>query len=59
MENPDNTVEWQLFYTSMNDKSMDFISNFADYYEKFTKKDTEFTPYVVTWACPDCSSDFK
>lgn len=59
MENPDNTVEWELFYTSDNDKSLDFISNFAEYYEKFSKTDVDFTPQVVTWACPNCDGEFK
>lgn len=44
MENPDNTVEWELFYTSDNDKSLDFIANFAEYYDKFSKTDVDFTP---------------
>jgi len=59
MENPDNTVEWQFFYTSDNDKSLDFIRNFYEYYTKFEKSDVEFTPHTVTWACPNCDSDFK
>ena len=59
MENPDNTVEWQFFYTSQNDKSLDFLRNFRDYYEKFNKEDVDFTPRIVTWACPNCDSDFK
>lgn len=28
MENPDNTVEWSLWYTSISDKALDFIRNF-------------------------------
>ena len=59
MENPSNTVNWQLFYSSQNDKSMDFLKNFEEYYEKFSKNDVDFTPRIVTWACPNCDSDFK
>jgi hypothetical protein len=28
MTNPNNKVTWQLFYTSTNDKALDFIKNF-------------------------------
>jgi hypothetical protein len=59
MENPDNKVEWQFFYTSDNDKSLDFIRNFREYNEKFDNTNTEFSPHIVTWACPNCDSDFK
>jgi hypothetical protein len=59
MENPDNTVEWQLFYTSMNDKALDFVKNFEDYFAKFQKTEVDFTPRIVTWACPNCDADFK
>lgn len=59
MENPDNTVEWSLWYTSSNDRSLDFIKYFYDDMVKFDTKDVTFTPRFVTWACPSCDSDFK
>lgn len=59
MHNPDNTVEWQLFYTSSNDKALDFIKNFEEDMIKFTSDDIEFTPRFVTWACPNCDPEFK
>jgi hypothetical protein len=30
MENPDNTVEWQLWYTNSNDRALDFIKYFSE-----------------------------
>lgn len=59
MENPDNTVEMQLWYTSSNDRAMDFIKYFGEELEKFSKDDVEFVPRIVTWACPNCDADFK
>lgn len=59
MENPDNTVELDYFYTSDSDKSLDFIRNFKESYEKFTRAEVDFTPHIVTWACPQCDSEFK
>lgn len=59
MENPDNTVEMDYFYTSESDKSLDFIKNFRENYEKFSRDDVTFTPHIVTWACTHCDSEFK
>lgn len=59
MENPDNTVEMEYFYTSDSDKALDFIKNFREDYEKFSRDDVAFTPHIVTWACPHCDSEFK
>lgn len=30
MSNPDNTVEWSLWYTSSNDRALDFIKYFFE-----------------------------
>jgi hypothetical protein len=59
MINPDNTVEWSLWYTSSNDRALDFVKYFYEDMQKFTVQDVEFTPKFVTWACPNCESDFK
>jgi hypothetical protein len=58
IHNHDNTVKWQLWYTSANDKALDFIKNFK---EDMTALDTtvDFTPRIVTWACTGCDADFK
>lgn len=52
-------VEWQLWYTSINDKSLDFIKNFNEYQQKFDRDQIRFQPHIVTWACPYCSTDYK
>ena len=59
MNNPDNTVEWSLWYTSSNDRALDFIKYFEDDMVRFKPEEIEFTPKLVTWACPTCESDFK
>lgn len=57
-ENVQNEVNWQLYYTSANDKALDFLRNFKEYQEKVAD-DVSFEPKLVTWACPYCDSDFK
>lgn len=59
MSNPDNTVEWSLWYTSSNDKALDFIKYFYEDMVKFDVKDVTFSPQFVTWSCTSCDSDFK
>lgn len=59
MENPDNRVEWSLWYTSISDKALDFIRNFKTYHKKFHPDDTQFEPRIVTWSCPNCDSEIK
>lgn len=59
MENPDNTVEWSLWYTSSNDKALDFIKYFSEDMKKFSEEDVDFEPKFVTWSCVNCDSDFK
>jgi len=36
-ENIENEVKWQFFYTSANDKALDFIRNFKDDVDKLDK----------------------
>ena len=57
-ENIENEVNWQFWYTSANDKALDFIRNFKESQEKVAS-DVTFEPKLVTWACPMCDSDFK
>jgi hypothetical protein len=60
MQNPDNTVEWGLWYTSSNDRAMDFLKYFADEESKFSEgKEVVFTPHFVSWACTGCDDKFK
>ena len=57
MEKPDNRVEYDLWFTSSNDRALDFISDFREYDEKFGSK-VLFTPHYVFWKCPFCESQY-
>lgn len=57
-KNQDNKVNWELWYTSTNDKALDFIRNFRDT-NKLLGEGIEFTPHIVSWACTSCDADFK
>jgi hypothetical protein len=57
-ENQENTVKWELWYTSANDRALDFIKNFGESIH-IVEDHTVFQPRFVTWACPSCDSDFK
>ena len=59
MENPDNTVEWSLWYTSSNDRALDFIKYFYEDMQKFSMVDVDFSPKYVTWSCPNCDDAYK
>jgi hypothetical protein len=39
MENPDNRVEWSLWYTSSNDRGLDFIKYFSEDVNKFKEEE--------------------
>jgi hypothetical protein len=57
-ENLENRVDWSIWYTSANDKALDFIKNFKETY-KTIAEEANFRPRFVTWACPSCDADFK
>ena len=59
LDKPDNRVEDDYFYTSSNDRALDFIKYFYEDMVKFDPKDVVFTPKFVTWSCTSCDSDFK
>jgi len=54
----DNNVYAELWYTASDDKSLDFISHFAEFAEPIS---WDFTFYArpVTWACPHCEESWK
>ncbi len=53
MENPDNRVEYDIWYTSTDDRALDFINNFGEY-DKLFKDKALMTPHFVTYDCKDC-----
>jgi hypothetical protein len=50
---PDNRVEYDIWYTSSDDRALDFISNFATYHIGLGS-DVLMTPRFVYWQCIDC-----
>ena len=48
----------EVFYTSSDDYSMDFIRNMARYIEPMVKQ-VKFEPRSVSYACRNCDSDWK
>lgn len=61
-KNQDNKVKWELWYTSTNDKALDFVRNFREnnkliIADKATA--AQFSPHIVTWACTTCDAEFK
>ena len=58
MNKPDNRVEYDIWYTSSNDRALDFIRDFA-------KVDAQLGTYVlmephfVFWECPGCDVELK
>jgi len=53
IEAPDNTVEYQLWYTSSDDRSLDFLADMGEYDTKLGEHAT-FTPRFVFWECLFC-----
>lgn len=58
MKNPDNRVEYDLWYTSIDDRARDFISYFSDH-AKDLGRHALMTPHFVSWPCPACDDEFK
>lgn len=58
MENPDNRVEYDLWFTSTDDRALDFILNFQEY-DKILGENALMTPHYVTFDCSDCENSFK
>lgn len=54
----DGEILVEYWYTSGDDKSLDFVRDLSKYVEKIADI-VKFTPRFVTWACPDCDDSFK
>jgi hypothetical protein len=57
-KNQENKVKWELWYTSTNDKALDFVRNFREN-SMLLGPEAEFNPRIVTWACTSCDAEFK
>lgn len=58
MNNPDNRVEYDFWYSSSNDIALDFLHSFYQVDKRFGDK-VKMTPRFVFWECKDCEDDFK
>ena len=48
----------EYWYTSGDDRSLDFIRDISKYVERLSEK-IQWQPRLVTWACPHCDDSFK
>lgn len=53
MAHPDNRVEYDIWYTSSDDRALDFIASMREYNEGLGD-DVLMTPRFVYWRCVDC-----
>lgn len=60
LRSPDNRVEYDVWYSSSNDKALDFIQAFGQYDEKFGDQ-VLMTPHFVFDQCimKDCTTEYK
>lgn len=58
MEKPDNRVEYDIWYTSTDDRALDFIDNFREY-DTALDSNVLMTPHFVTFDCSECDDSFK
>ena len=54
MDKPDNRVEYDIWFTSSNDRALDFITDFKEYDDKLGEK-VLMTPHYVYWKCEACA----
>jgi hypothetical protein len=57
MDKPDNRVEYDVWFTSSNDRALDFITDFEEYDQKFGDK-VLMTPHYVFWKCTFCEEEY-
>ena len=50
LENPDNRVEWDFWYSSTSNKAYDFLRAYKELHFKLGDK-TLFTPKISFWSC--------
>lgn len=58
MDKPDNRVEYDIWFTSTDDRALDFIDNFRAFDDLFGDK-VLMTPHFVTFDCQGCDRDYK
>jgi hypothetical protein len=58
MPHPDQRVEYDIWYSSIDDRAIDFITEFRKYDEMLGDK-VLMTPHFVSWKCTECDDQFK
>jgi hypothetical protein len=58
MDKPDNRVEYDLWFTSTDDRALDFIDNFYPYDQLLGSK-VLMTPHYITFDCSSCDNSTK
>mmetsp|Transcript_4394 Transcript_4394/g.7446 ORF Transcript_4394/g.7446 Transcript_4394/m.7446 type:complete len:227 (-) Transcript_4394:755-1435(-) len=54
---PDNRVEYDLYFSSSNDKALDFVQDFGKINERFGDK-VLFTPHYIFSSCLGCDQAY-
>jgi hypothetical protein len=57
INSPDNRVEYDIWYSSSNDRALDFITDF-EAHDKSLGTDVLMTPHFVFWKCPFCDPNY-
>jgi len=55
--NDDDTINYDLWFTSSSDRALDFIEDFAKM-DKSLGDGVHFTPHYVFWECPNCDASY-
>lgn len=50
---PDDRVEYDIWFSSSNDRGLDFIRDFMPYHNRLGDK-VQMTPRYFTWSCENC-----
>jgi hypothetical protein len=53
LSNPDNRVEYEFWFSSILDMSVESVAQLGEYQKPFGNH-TLFTPRIVTFSCPGC-----
>lgn len=53
MDKPDDRVEYDFWYTSSDDRALDFLRDFAEVDLRFGKS-VLMEPHFIFWTCENC-----
>jgi len=53
----ENSVEVDFWYSSSNDRALDFLEDFAPLFKKLGDK-VNLTPHFVFWECKNCAKQY-